>query len=344
MAQVVLRFIAGPQQGREYPLQPGRDLVIGRDSDVDLEIPEDTVSRRHATLSVRDDALLLQDLSRNGTYVNGQRITNAVLQLRDQIQIGDSILKVMEFGLVQTASIRLQPLTRAANGGDTILSAPALSVPPPPPAPVGSRTTEHFRGSLGDIELVDLIQLLCGSRKSGILTLRSPAGVGHIFIEHGRICHARINDTDADDSYKTFYRFFRWADANFELHPLGDEPFKTTLTGSTESLLLEAARLLDEINNLGPLPAFDAHLTLAHPFPGPLHDLPTIDFTFIQLVLRHKTVQATLDHYPGTDFQAYVNLMSLLARRFIVIADPQAVGALESVRVSRPQESARLHS
>jgi pSer/pThr/pTyr-binding forkhead associated (FHA) protein len=322
MAQVVLRFIAGPQQGKEYPLEPGRDVIIGRVPEVDLQIADETVSRKHASLSIRDGAIILQDLSRNGTFVNGKRITKVSLLLRDQIQIGNSILKLMEFGVIQAASVRLRPISSAITGHETILTAPSPPPRPaaPKPAPTGTRTTERFRGSLADIALVDLVQLLCGSRKSGILTLHSPYGVGEIHIQNGRICHARLNDADPDDPYKTFYRFFRWSEGVFDLQPLNGQPINTTLTGTTESLLLEAARLLDEINNLGPLPSFNAHLTLASPLPGPLHDLSTIDFNFIQLVLRHKTVQAVLDHYNGTDFQAYVYLMSLLARRFITVA------------------------
>jgi hypothetical protein len=322
MAQVVLRFIAGPQQGKEYPLEPGLNIIIGRVPEVDLQIADETVSRRHASLLVREGSLLLHDLSRNGTFVNGKRITKASLQIRDQIQIGNTVLKVMEFGVIQTAAVRLQPAASALAGCETILTAPT---PPPTPAPqkptpAGTRTTtEHFRGSLADIPLVDLVQLLCGSRKSGILTLHSPYGIGEIHIQNGRICHARLNDNDPEDPYKIFYRLFRWNEGIFDLQPLTGPLLKTTLTGTTESLLLEAARLLDEINNLGNLPAFDARLTLASPLPGPLHDLSTIDFNFIQLVLRHKTVQTILDHYTGTDFQAYVYLMSLLARRFITV-------------------------
>jgi pSer/pThr/pTyr-binding forkhead associated (FHA) protein len=325
MAQVVLRIIAGPQQGKEFPLEPGRDVVIGRVPEADLQIPEETVSRRHASLSVREGAITLQDLSRNGTYLNGKRISKASLQLRDQIQIGNSILKVMEFGVIQTAAVLLQPVSRAATNNQTVTTLPPPAPPPAIPArtPTGTRTVEHFRGSLSDIALVDLIQLLCGSRKTGVLILRSPHGTGQIFIENGSMCHVRANGLDPDDTYKAFYRFFRWTEGIFELHPLEGETFKPTLTGTTESLLLEAARLLDEIGNLGAVPAFDAVLSLASPLPGPLHDLSTIDFNFIQLVLRHKTVQAVLDHYNGTDFQAYMYLMSLLARRFIVVAEPR---------------------
>ena len=45
MADVVLRFIAGKQQGREFPVKNEQEIVIGRDEDANLRIDEDTVSR-----------------------------------------------------------------------------------------------------------------------------------------------------------------------------------------------------------------------------------------------------------------------------------------------------------
>lgn len=54
---------------------------IGRDVGCDIVIndPTDVISRRHATLSVADNGkMTITDLSRNGTYVNGIRISQNV--------------------------------------------------------------------------------------------------------------------------------------------------------------------------------------------------------------------------------------------------------------------------
>src|SRR5213594_3541044 len=98
MAEVVLRFIAGRQQGREFPLENARCIVIGRADEVDLMIDEDTVSRKHATLSRKNDEIVLEDCSKNGTYLNGRSVLNAILKPGDQIHIGRTILKVVVNG------------------------------------------------------------------------------------------------------------------------------------------------------------------------------------------------------------------------------------------------------
>ena len=63
-------------------------LKIGRDPDNDLSIPDDSLSRHHAVITVAGGKVLLQDLgSSNGTYTNGLRLREAPLVLSD----GDSI-------------------------------------------------------------------------------------------------------------------------------------------------------------------------------------------------------------------------------------------------------------
>jgi FHA domain len=73
--------------GPSYHL--GMLVTIGRtpDNEIAIELPE--VSRRHARLAFTEGGYVLQDLnSNNGTYLNGERTSEARLQDGDQIQIG----------------------------------------------------------------------------------------------------------------------------------------------------------------------------------------------------------------------------------------------------------------
>jgi Inner membrane component of T3SS, cytoplasmic domain len=66
------------------------DLVrLGRSFSADLRLENPTVSRRHAVLS-REEAgwVLLDDRSANGCWVNGERVTRALLRDRDRIMLG----------------------------------------------------------------------------------------------------------------------------------------------------------------------------------------------------------------------------------------------------------------
>jgi pSer/pThr/pTyr-binding forkhead associated (FHA) protein len=66
-------------------------FVIGRESDCHLAIPSQSVSRRHAQLRLHDGQWSIEDLqTRNGTWVNGQRIrSRAPLSHNDEIRVPD---------------------------------------------------------------------------------------------------------------------------------------------------------------------------------------------------------------------------------------------------------------
>ena len=69
-------------------------FVIGRESDCHLAVPSPSVSRRHAQLRLEDGQWSIEDLrTRNGTWVNGQRIHGrTLLSHNDEINIPASAL------------------------------------------------------------------------------------------------------------------------------------------------------------------------------------------------------------------------------------------------------------
>jgi pSer/pThr/pTyr-binding forkhead associated (FHA) protein len=64
--------------------------VVGRDSEAAIQIDARGVSRQHARILVSGGAATIEDLgSKNGTYVNGRRITApALLSEGDEIGLG----------------------------------------------------------------------------------------------------------------------------------------------------------------------------------------------------------------------------------------------------------------
>jgi DNA-binding winged helix-turn-helix (wHTH) protein len=69
--------------------------VLGRDPALEVCLDSSSVSRQHARVQIADGVAMLEDLgSKNGTFVNGQRITTAVrLCDRDQIGVGEMRLR-----------------------------------------------------------------------------------------------------------------------------------------------------------------------------------------------------------------------------------------------------------
>ena len=73
---------------KSFPL-PSSLTVIGRRADCDLYAPLMSVSKRHCQLSCNEGGLRIRDLgSRNGTYVNGERINEAEVKAGDRVKIG----------------------------------------------------------------------------------------------------------------------------------------------------------------------------------------------------------------------------------------------------------------
>jgi diguanylate cyclase (GGDEF)-like protein len=99
----VLIYPAGPNIGRQYTLQ-SKNASIGRDPSNDIIVNSDSVSRRHARLTVEAGQRLITDLhSTNGSYVNNKPILTHFLQNGDQVKIGDTIFKYIVGSDVESA-------------------------------------------------------------------------------------------------------------------------------------------------------------------------------------------------------------------------------------------------
>ena len=84
-----LLVIAGPRLG-EMVLVDGQ-IVIGRDPAAGLPILDESVSRRHARITIEGREARLVDLaSTNGTWVNGRRVSSQTLASGDRFRVGQT--------------------------------------------------------------------------------------------------------------------------------------------------------------------------------------------------------------------------------------------------------------
>ncbi|MGH2514172.1 MAG: FHA domain-containing protein, partial [Ktedonobacterales bacterium] len=91
LGMIVVR--QGKEPGRIFEVRKDR-LTIGRSRESDIFLEDLAVSRLHTTVA-RDNSgryLLRDENSANGTYVNGQRISEHVLDEGDEIQVGQTVL------------------------------------------------------------------------------------------------------------------------------------------------------------------------------------------------------------------------------------------------------------
>ena len=89
-------FVArsGREVGRTIALTTGQALTFGRLKNCDVQVDDESVSRRHCTLHAREDRCVVADLqSANGTFVNDKRITTAELQPHDKLRIGSTVFE-----------------------------------------------------------------------------------------------------------------------------------------------------------------------------------------------------------------------------------------------------------
>ena len=85
--KAVLRVI---EFGRERLVEALCPLTIGRDRTCELVLADAEVSRKHARLEAQAGVVFLRDLeSRNGTFLNGQRLESAIeARQGDAIDVG----------------------------------------------------------------------------------------------------------------------------------------------------------------------------------------------------------------------------------------------------------------
>ena len=113
-----LRIKDGPGEGLVFALEKEL-MVMGRDASCDIQLPDQGVSRRHAEIYRVGKLFFIRDLgSRNGTFVNDERVDEELLREGDIIMMGATVLVLEESsGNVPTKDV---VYSRAADPARTI--------------------------------------------------------------------------------------------------------------------------------------------------------------------------------------------------------------------------------
>ena len=81
--------VKGRMETRSFSLEDGDRHTMGRGENVDFQIMDHGLSRLHCAIGRKEGSIYVEDLgSRNGTWVNGVRITRAHLSSGDSVRIG----------------------------------------------------------------------------------------------------------------------------------------------------------------------------------------------------------------------------------------------------------------
>ena len=300
---IALKFISGKYQGGEFPLKAEKQVVIGRSSELDMVLVEDMVSRKHAKITLAGGKITIEDLgSTNGTFVNGEKVKTSRLKEGDRILVGTSILKLVKAG------------ANAVELSDAQVKQNLEQV-----AVVQSQrqTKTAMTGKIEEVPLPDLLQLFHTSKKNGVLVVNNQQEA-KIYLRQGKVYYAVINDNHDLGPQKSFNRIITWEVGEFELRPPDNQEFMTELDESTEHLLMDALRQLDELRRIqGSLPAMDETLTISVPMQPALRDLQPEELDVLQLVINWGTLQGVFDNASQDDVVIATTVASLLERGYL---------------------------
>jgi DNA-binding response OmpR family regulator len=104
-----------------------------------------------------------------------------------------------------------------------------------------------LRGSLLQMNVIDLVQSLEMGRKSCSLTLTNKNDKCELYFKEGQVTHATYGSLVGDPAV---FKVLRWTDGNFEVNFEGKTTQQTTQL-NTQGLLMEGLRQLDEAQRDG---------------------------------------------------------------------------------------------
>ena len=283
-------------------MPPDKEVVVGRSSELDMVLVEDMVSRRHAKITVNGDQIFIQDLgSTNGTFVNGEKIKRSRLQEGDRILIGTSIIKLVVSDAPAQGQVPQPRLEEVAHARR-------------------SSSVRTMTGSIAEIPLPDLMQLFSASRKSGVLVVRTDSDIGKIFLDAGQVVYASLNNDEEIPATKALFRILSWRDGTFDMDPPESRSFPETLQMSTEGILMEAMRQIDELARLSSeLPERDANVVPPRPVIPPLKELSEAELEIFQMAYNLGRFGSILDKSAASDLETTQILAKLLREGYLTV-------------------------
>lgn len=178
-------------------------------------------------------------------------------------------------------------------------------------------TKTRFSGSLSDMGLVDLLQTIDISRKSGVLYLSSRHKRGAVYFSDGGIRHAVLGKLKGDAAV---YRFLVWNEGEFDLEFRPVRIEEQTISMSTQGLLMEGMRRVDEWGRLlEQLPPLDSVFEVnEQELLERLAEIPDEINDILRLFDGRRTLMEVVDERAGDDLEVLTAISKLYFEGLIV--------------------------
>ncbi|MGB3049665.1 MAG: DUF4388 domain-containing protein [Polyangiales bacterium] len=209
-----------------------------------------------------------------------------------------------------------------------------------------SRT--RFSGSLSEMSVVDLLQTIDVSRKSGVLTLVADDGQeGMISFDSGAVINATVENLVGEDAV---YRHLLWREGTFDLEFRRVSLSERTVHRTTQALLMEGMRRLDEWSRLTELlPPFETLLEVdSEVLRDGLQDMPDEQNEMLRLIDGQRTIDEILLAHGGDHVEALRKVVDLYFEGMVreVGRDQDSIPILTevSVRSSAPAPKEKMQT
>jgi hypothetical protein len=189
-----------------------------------------------------------------------------------------------------------------------------------------------FQGSLEELPLPDVIQLVAASGKSGRFLMSGKLGEGSIVLREGQIIHSSCGVLAGDEA---FYELATWQEGSFRFEQSDESATQRTIEKSNTNLLMAAAQRIDEwkvlvsrVPSTSMVPVFreDGGRT-------PISLTPR-EWQVIRKVDEHRSIDEISNAIKMSSFEVSKTVYGLITSNLIELRDdPEKlpVGRLESM-------------
>jgi len=191
-----------------------------------------------------------------------------------------------------------------------------------------------FQGSLSELHLPDIIQLVSVSGKTGVFRLTDGAHQGNIWLHEGRIVHAEHDDLSGEEAV---YALAIWRTGEFRVEAGVPSP-RQSIQKSNTNLLMEAARRLDEWRVLSKkIPSVDLvpEFVILESREGQIN-LNTMEWLLLSKIDGQRSVKQIAAAAGMSVFDSAKLLYGLVATNLIRL---RQAGPLPVSAAARPQSS-----
>ncbi len=199
-----------------------------------------------------------------------------------------------------------------------------------------------FQGSLSELPLPDVIQLVSSSGKTGCFHLTDGDIKGQIYIHEGRIVHAQVEDLSGEEAV---YQLAIWSRGEF-FFETGAAVAANTIAKTNTNLLMEAARRLDEwrvLQKKVPSMELVPEFVIPEGREGQIN-LNTSEWLILSKIDGRRSIKAIANASSHSTFEACKILYGLIATNLIRLKEPPAAPAPRPAAPAPPSLSASTAS